>query len=45
MLQQQIYVCKQIYFPTVRVVIFILFKLTHALFLKHIHIHIKKLIC
>jgi len=28
------------YFRTVHVVIFILFKPTHALFLKHIHIHI-----
>jgi len=27
-----------LYFRTVHVVIFILFKLTHALFLKHIHI-------
>ena len=29
-----------LYFRTVHVVIFILFKPTHALFLKHIHIHI-----
>ena len=29
-----------LYFCTVHVVIFILFKPTHALFLKHIHIHI-----
>jgi len=31
---------KNLYFRTVHVVIFILFKPTHALFLKHIHIHI-----
>ena len=30
-----------LYFRTVHVVIFILFKPTHALFLKHIHIHIQ----
>ena len=29
-----------LYFRTVHVVLFILFKPTHALFLKHIHIHI-----
>jgi len=29
-----------LYFRTVHVVIFILFKPTHALFLKHTHIHI-----
>jgi len=29
-----------LYFRTVHVVIFILFKPTHSLFLKHIHIHI-----
>jgi len=29
-----------LYFRTLHVVIFILFKPTHALFLKHIHIHI-----
>jgi len=29
-----------LYFRTVHVVIFILFEPTHALFLKHIHIHI-----
>jgi len=28
------------YFRTVHIVMFILFKPTHALFLKHIHIHI-----
>ena len=31
---------ENLYFRTVHVVIFILFKPTHALFLKHIHIHI-----
>ena len=31
-----------LYFRTAHVVIFILFKPTHALFLKHIHIHIQQ---
>jgi len=31
---------RNLYFRTVHVVIFILFKPNHALFLKHIHIHI-----
>jgi len=38
---QILYIVKyDLYFRTVHVAIFILFKPTHALFLKHIHIHI-----
>jgi len=32
--------CIYLHFRTMHVVIFILFEPTHALFLKHIHIHI-----
>jgi hypothetical protein len=38
--QLQLNISYHLYFRTVHVVIFILFKPTHALFLKHIHIHI-----
>jgi hypothetical protein len=34
------WVISYLYFRTVHVVIFIIFKPTHALFLKHIHIHV-----
>jgi len=38
--QMETHLRNNLYFCTVHVVIFILFKPTHALFLKHIHIHI-----
>jgi len=38
--QKNVVAFPYLYFRTVHVIIFLLFKPTHALFLKHIHIHI-----